>query len=90
MFGKFRDFLKNRLDLIYVRLHTNLLANNCNCINLQLPIVILYKAIILFAKSRKFHKFATTNRNLEKIDYFRHASSFKVDVHVYQFSAKSG
>ena len=28
----------------------------------------------LFAKNRKLHKFATTNRNFEKIDSFRHAS----------------
>ena len=26
------------------------------------------------AKIRKLHKFATTNCNLKKIDYFRHAS----------------
>ena len=29
----------------------------------------------LFAKYRKLHKFATTNSNFVKIDYFRHASS---------------
>ena len=41
----------------------------------------------LFAKKRKLHKCATTNSNFEKLDYFRHASSF--NVHVYQCSAKS-
>ena len=30
----------------------------------------------IFANNRKLHKFATTNRNFEKIDYFRHASSY--------------
>ena len=29
----------------------------------------------LFAKNRKLHKFATTNSNLEKKIFFRHASS---------------
>ena len=29
----------------------------------------------LFAKNHKLHKFAATNRNFAKIDYFRHASS---------------
>ena len=28
----------------------------------------------LLAKHRKLHKFATTNSNFEKIDYFRHVS----------------
>ena len=42
----------------------------------------------LFANSRKLHKFVATNGNFEKIDYFKHASSYNVDV--YQFSAKSG
>ena len=41
----------------------------------------------LFAKYRKLHKFATTNSNFAKNDYFRHASSDT--VHVFQFSAKS-
>ena len=34
------------------------------------------------------HKFAATNNNFLKIAYFRHASLG--NVHVYQFSAKSG
>ena len=34
---------------------------------------------------KKKHKFATTYRNLENIDYFRHASSFKVDVMYINF-----
>ena len=34
------------------------------------------------------NQFATTNSNFKKINYFRHASSY--NVHVYQFSAKSG
>ena len=42
----------------------------------------------LFAKCRRLHKFATTNSNFEKIDYFRHASSYSVDV--YQFLAILG
>ena len=42
----------------------------------------------IFANNCKLHKFATTNSNFEKNDYFRHASSY--NVHVYQFSAKSG
>ena len=42
----------------------------------------------IFANNRKLHKFATSNSNFEKIDYFRHVS--KYNVHVYQFSAKSG
>ena len=29
----------------------------------------------LFAKNRYLHKFATTNSNFKKINYFRHASS---------------
>ena len=29
----------------------------------------------LFAKTRKLHKFATTNSNFEKKNFFRHASS---------------
>ena len=41
----------------------------------------------LFAKNRKLHKFATTNSNFEKKYFFRHASS--LNVHIYQFSAKS-
>ena len=39
----------------------------------------------IVAKYLKLHKFATTNSNIRKIDYFRHASSY--NVHVYQFSA---
>ena len=39
-------------------------------------------------KSHKLQKFATANSNFEKINYFRDASSYNVDV--YQFSAKSG
>ena len=42
----------------------------------------------LFAKHRKLHKFATTNRHFQKIESFRHVSS--QNVHVYQFSAKLG
>ena len=42
----------------------------------------------IFANNRKLHKFATTNSNFEKIDYFRHVS--KYNEQVYQFSAKSG
>ena len=41
----------------------------------------------LFKNNRKLHKCATTNSNLEIIDYLRHASSY--NVHEYQFSAKS-
>ena len=41
----------------------------------------------LFANNRKLHKFATTSSNIEKNDYFRHASS--CNVHVYQFSTKA-
>ena len=41
------------------------------------------------AKNRKLNKLATTNSNFgEKINYFIHASWH--NVHVYQFSAKSG
>ena len=39
----------------------------------------------LFAKSLKLHKYATTNSNFKKMDYFTNASSYK--VHVCQFSA---
>ena len=42
----------------------------------------------LFAKNRKLHKFAITYSNFEKKKYFRHASL--CNVHVHQFSAKSG
>ena len=42
----------------------------------------------LFANNCKLHKFATTNSNFEKIDYFRHTSSCNVNVN--QFSANSG
>ena len=42
----------------------------------------------LFEKNCKLHTFATTNSNCETINIFRHASS--LNVHVYQFSAKSG
>ena len=42
----------------------------------------------LFAKKGKLHKFVTSSSNFEKIDYFRRASS--QNVHVYQFSSKSG
>ena len=42
----------------------------------------------VFANNCKLHKFATSNNNFERIDYFRHASSY--NVHVYQFSAKLG
>ena len=41
----------------------------------------------LFAKNCILHKFATTNSNFAKIDYFRHESLD--NVHIYQFSAKS-
>ena len=41
----------------------------------------------IFTNNRKLHKFATTNSNIEKNDYFRHASAYNVDV--YQLSAKS-
>ena len=40
-----------------------------------------------FANNSKLPKFATTNNNIEKNDYFRHASSYNVDV--YQLSANS-
>ena len=29
----------------------------------------------IFANDRKLHKFATTNRNFEKLKFFRHTSS---------------
>ena len=42
----------------------------------------------LFAKKhRKLHKLGVANNNFEKIDYFRHASSY--NVHEYQFSSNS-
>ena len=31
----------------------------------------------LIANNRKLHKFATTNSNFKKVDYLRHASSYK-------------
>ena len=34
----------------------------------------------LFANSRKLHKFATTNGNFEKKDYFRHAIFSKIGL----------
>ena len=36
------------------------------------------------SKNRKLHKFATTNGNFEKNEYFRHTSSY--NIHVDQFS----
>ena len=35
----------------------------------------------IFAKNRNLHKFATTNSNFQKIDFFKHASSY--NIHVY-------
>ena len=49
---------------------------------------LMRRAIPNFIVDFKLHKFATTNSNLKKLDYFRHASSYK--VHVDQFSTKSG
>ena len=46
------------------------------------------RAIPNFNVNFKLHKFATTNSNFKKLDYFRHAASYK--VHVDQFSTKSG
>ena len=43
---------------------------------------------IYLQKNRKLHKIATTNSNFEKINYVRHASLS--NVHICQFSAKSG
>ena len=42
----------------------------------------------IFANNCKLHKFATTNSNFEKIDYFRHVSKYNEQVN--QFSPKSG
>ena len=42
----------------------------------------------IFANNRKWHKFATTNSNFAKNNYFRNASSYI--VRVYKFSANSG
>ena len=42
----------------------------------------------LFAQYRKLHKFATPIVILKRINLFGHASSY--NLHVYQFSAKSG
>ena len=54
----------------------------------QNRVSISVKAVLtnLLAKIRKLHKFAITNRYLEKKNYFRHVSSY--NRHVYQFSAK--
>ena len=41
-----------------------------------------------FQKIGKLHKFATTNNNFERGNYFRHVSSY--NVHVLLFSANSG
>ena len=56
----------------------------------QIPVSRSVKTVQtnLFAKNGKLHKFATTNSNFKKIDYFRDASSKNVDV--YQCSAMSG
>ena len=43
---------------------------------------------IIFAHNRKLHKFATTNSNFEKINFFSYASSY--NVHVYDFFSKFG
>ena len=43
----------------------------------------------IFANNRNLHKFATTNSNFDKKSLLRHASSYNVHVHVYQFLAKS-
>ena len=45
------------------------------------------RAIPNFNVDFKLNKFATTNSNFKKLDYFRHALSYK--VHVDQFSTKS-
>ena len=42
----------------------------------------------MYLQEFKLRKFATTNILEKKEDYFRHASS--CNVHVYEFSAKSG
>ena len=41
-------------------------------------------------KNSMLHIFAATNSNFEKVDYFRHSSSYNRHVHEYQFSAKMG
>ena len=43
---------------------------------------------IYLKKHRKLHKFATSNNTFKKMDYYRHALSYR--VHGYQFPAKSG
>ena len=40
-------------------------------------------------KNCMLHKFAIINTIVCKIDYFKHALSYNVGLHVYQFLAKS-
>ena len=58
---------------------------NFQQIRVSRPAKIVHTNIL--ANNRKLHKFATTNCKFEKIEYFRHASSY--NVHGFQFSANS-
>ena len=38
----------------------------------------------IFAKIRKLHKFATTNSNFEKMDYFKHVSLYTTCISIFK------
>ena len=59
---------------MYINLHQTLVSRSVQTVHTN-----------IFPKNRKLHKFATTNSNLKKIDYIKHALSY--NVHVDQFSA---
>ena len=50
----------------------------------QNPVSISIKTVHthLFAQNRKLHKFASSNSNLKKRYYFRHASTYNIGLHV--------
>ena len=52
-------------------------------INFQQNLVSISIKIVhrnIFANNRKLHKFATTNSNIEKIDYFRHGQRTCISI----------
>ena len=69
--------MRDRKKYMYINFHQNRVCRSVKTVRTN-----------LFAQYGKLHKFATTNSNFEKNNCFRYASS--QNVHVYQFSAKSG
>ena len=62
--------MRHRIPYMYINFQQNQVSRSLKTVHTN-----------IFANNRKLHKIAITNRNIEKNDYFRNASSYNLRVY---------